>query len=49
MPTQQSHTLAGCSILPSDQSHPKSVPAQPGKRNFQKCPTHDKKEKDKVL
>jgi hypothetical protein len=29
---------------PAKQSQPKSVPAQPEKRNFQKCPTHDKKE-----
>lgn len=40
-PTQQSHTLAGRSMPPADQSPPKSVPAQPEKRKFQKCPTRD--------
>jgi hypothetical protein len=48
-PTQQSHILAGYSMPPADQCQPKSVPAQPGKRSFQKCPTRDKKEKDKEL
>ncbi|MDY0240119.1 MAG: DNA mismatch endonuclease Vsr [Bacteroidales bacterium] len=37
-PTQQSHTLAGRSKLPADQSQPKSVPAQPGKAIFKNAP-----------
>lgn len=46
-PTQQSHTLAGRSGQLTNQSQPKSVPAQPEKRNFQKCPrTTEKKDKD---
>ena len=45
-PTQQSHTLASRSNQPASQSQPKSVPAQPGKRNFQKCTTRDRKEQN---
>jgi hypothetical protein len=40
-PLQLSHTLADRSMPPADQSQPKSVPAQPEKRTFQKCPTRD--------
>ena len=42
--TQPSHTLAGRLKQPADQSQPKSVPAQPGKSNFKKCPHATEKE-----
>jgi len=32
-------------MLPTDQSQPKSVPTQPGKRNFQNAPRATKKDK----
>lgn len=45
--TQQSHTLAGCSKLPPDQSQPKSLPAQPGKAIFKNDPcATEKKDND---
>jgi len=45
----KTHTFAGRSKPPADQSQPKSVSGQPGKDIFKNALRATKKEKDKLL